>query len=102
MKHQGVEALLQPREIRKIYTDPALMAQYQELADEIRTLDWRAEIPPPVHYAALDHMREVLAQLKKDIELEKENSENDQGPETRAGNVEAGTSEELEAGTEGA
>jgi hypothetical protein len=67
MKHQGVEALLHPRETRKIYTSPALRAEYNELVDQILELDWRYEPPAPVHVAAIEHLKNDLAALKLQI-----------------------------------
>ena len=55
---------MKPRDIRKIYADPALIAEYNELEFEIRSLDIGRPIPPPVHVAALDEMRGILRQLQ--------------------------------------
>jgi hypothetical protein len=67
MKHQGVEALLHPRRIEKIYTSPVLLAEYNALVDQILELDWRYEPPPPLNIATLDHLKNVLAALKLQI-----------------------------------
>jgi hypothetical protein len=50
--------------IRKIYASPALQAEYHALAEEIRALDSGIAIPPPVHEAALDYMRGLVATLR--------------------------------------
>lgn len=65
MKHSGLEALMQVRDIRKIYADPKLIEQYNDLVAAIHVIDWRYEPPPPVHIATLEHLKNVLADLKR-------------------------------------
>lgn len=64
MKHSGTEALMTTRDIRKIYASKELQAEYNELLTEIRALDSGIPVPPPVHVAALKHMRGILDSLK--------------------------------------
>ena len=55
---------MKPRDIRKIYTDPALIAEYNGLEAEIRSLDAGYPLPPPVHVAAIEEMRGILRALQ--------------------------------------
>ena len=58
---------MNPRDIRKIYTSPSLQAEYNDLLVDIRSLDSGIPVPPPVHVAAIDQMRGILANLKGDL-----------------------------------
>ena len=51
-------------DIRKIYASPELLARYNDLVTEIRSLDSGIPIPPPVHMTALTELKRILADLQ--------------------------------------
>jgi hypothetical protein len=51
-------------DIRKIWADPELTAEYHDLLTEIRSLDAGIPVPPLNHVAALSEMRRILSELQ--------------------------------------